>query len=50
MRAEHRIGDTRFVTRFDLPLFVSRPLLAQDRSPGDDQFAFRWVFSFQPAL
>ena len=50
VRAEHRIGDTRFVTRLDLPLFVSRPLLAQDRSPGDDQVAFRWVFSFQPGL
>jgi hypothetical protein len=50
LRAEHRIGDTRFVTRIDLPLFVSRPLLAQDRSPGDDQVAFRWVFSFEPAL
>ena len=43
IRAEHRIGDTRFVTRFDLPLFVSRPELAQDRSPGDDKVAFRWV-------
>jgi hypothetical protein len=29
---------------------VSRPELAQDRSPGDDELAFRWVFSFEPAL
>jgi Peptidase family M1 domain len=50
LRAEHRIGDTRFVTRFDLPLWVSRPELAQDRSAGDDEVAFRWVFSFEPAL
>ena len=50
LRAEHRIGDTRFVTRFDLPLWVNRPALAQDAAPGDDPFAFRWVFSFQPAL
>ncbi len=50
LHAEHRIGDTRFVTRFDLPLFVSRPRLAQDRMPDDDRLAFRWVFSFQPAL
>jgi hypothetical protein len=50
LRAEHRIGDTRFVTRFDLPLWVSRPALAQDRSPGDDELAFRWVFSFEPSL
>jgi hypothetical protein len=50
LRAEHRIGDTRFVTRFDLPLWVSRPELAQDVSPGDDPFEFRWVFSFEPEL
>jgi len=50
LRAEHRIGDTRFVTRFDLPLWVNRPELAQDRSPGDDELAFRWVFSFEPEL
>jgi hypothetical protein len=50
LRAEHRIGDTRFVTRFDLPLWVNRPELAQDVSPGDDPFEFRWVFSFEPEL
>jgi hypothetical protein len=48
VRIEHRIGDTRFVTRLDLPLYVSRPELAQDRNAGDDPFEFRWVFSFQP--
>jgi hypothetical protein len=50
LRAEHRIGDTRFVTRFDLPLWVSRPELAQDAEPGDGELAFRWVVSFQPGL
>ena len=50
LRAEHRIGDTRFVTRFDLPLWVSRPELAQDAEAGDGELAFRWVFSFQPGL
>ena len=50
IRAEHRIGDTRFVTRLDLPLWVNRPELAQDRSPGDDEMAFRWVFSFEPEM
>jgi hypothetical protein len=50
LRAEHRIGDTRFVTRFDLPLWVSRPELAQDRSAADDEVAFRWVFSFEPGI
>ena len=50
LRAEHRIGDTRFMTRFDLPLWVSRPELAQDRGAGDDEVAFRWVFSFEPGI
>jgi len=50
LRADHRIGDTRFTTRFDLPLYVSRPELAQDREPGDDEVEFRWTFSFEPAF
>jgi hypothetical protein len=50
IRAEHRIGDTQFVTRFDVPLFVSRPELAQDRGAGDDKFEFRWTFSFEPSF
>jgi hypothetical protein len=49
-RATHRIGDTEFVTRFDFPFYVSRPELAQDQSPGDGKFEFRWVFSFEPEL
>jgi hypothetical protein len=48
LRAEHRIGDTRFTTRFDVPLYVSRPELSVD--PGDDEIDFRWVFSFEPAF
>jgi hypothetical protein len=50
LRAEHRIGDTQFSTRFDVPLYVSRPELAQDRDPGDGHFEFRWVFSFEPSF
>jgi hypothetical protein len=50
LRADHRIGDTRFTTRFDLPLYVSRPELAQDRGTGDDDVEFRWIFSFEPAF
>jgi hypothetical protein len=50
LRAEHRIGDTRFATRFDFPLYVSRSELAQDRDTGDDEIEFRWTFSFQPAF
>jgi hypothetical protein len=50
LRAEHRIGDTEFMTRFDFPLFVSRPAAAHDRAPGDDDVAFRWTFGLRPAL
>ncbi len=48
-RAEHRIGDTRFTTRVDLPLYVSKPEVAHPRN-SDDEFAFRWTFSFEPAI
>jgi hypothetical protein len=50
VRAEHRIGDTRFTTRFDVPLYVSRPELAQDREVGDNEVEFRWTFGFEPAF
>ncbi|HYC33841.1 MAG TPA: M1 family aminopeptidase, partial [Gemmatimonadales bacterium] len=49
LRAEHRIGDTRFVTRFDFPLYVSDPALAHDRGAEDGQVAFRWTFGFEPS-
>ena len=48
LRADHRIGDTRFTTRLDLPLFVSRSELSV--RPSGDDFDFRWVFSFEPAF
>jgi len=47
--ASHRIGQTSFVTRFDMPLFVSQAAMAQDADPTD-QVGFRWLFSFTPAL
>ncbi len=50
IRASHRIGDTQFVTRLDFPIWVNRPELAHDRSPGDGDVAFRWLLSFQPAF
>lgn len=49
LRIGHQIGDTRFVTRFDLPLYVSRPAFAQDLGSGTDEVEFRWTFSFEPA-
>lgn len=50
LRAEHRIGETVFTTRADFPLFVSRPVFAQDTDPGNEKAGFRWQFSFSPAF
>jgi hypothetical protein len=50
LRAEHRIGETSFMTRADFPLWVSRPELAQDNDPGNEKAGFRWQFSFSPAF
>ena len=50
VRVDHRIGDTRFVTRLDLPLWFSRPSLAHHGEADDDELAFRWVLGFQPAF
>ncbi len=49
LRAEHRIGQTTFTTRVDFPLWVNKPLAAQDTDPGDQPVGFRWQFSFSPA-
>ncbi len=49
IRIGQRIGQTTFQTRLDLPLWVSRPGLAQDRGPSDP-VGFRWIFSFAPAF
>ena len=48
LRATHMIGQTLVTTRFDFPLVVSRPELAQDASP-DGAAGFRWSFSFSPS-
>jgi hypothetical protein len=50
VRAEHRIGDTRFMTRFDVPLYLSRPEVGQHADASDDELEFRWTFSFAPAF
>lgn len=47
--ASHKIGDTSFVTRFDVPIFVSQAGLAQDTG-ATETVGFRWLFSFAPAL
>ncbi|HEV8355451.1 MAG TPA: M1 family metallopeptidase, partial [Gemmatimonadales bacterium] len=48
LRIGHRIGQTPFVTRFDLPFYVSRSRLAVNAPEG--QVRFRWVVSFGPAI
>jgi hypothetical protein len=50
LRFSHRIGKTPFQTRFDMPLWVSIPGLAQDVGPGDRTLGWRWTFSFSPGL
>ena len=50
LRAEHRIGDTPFVTRVDFPVYLNEPDLAQHREGRDDEVAFRWTFGLQPAF
>jgi hypothetical protein len=50
LRADHRIGQTSFQTRFDFPFWVSRPDLAHDDGPGGSAFGFRWSLSFVPAI
>jgi hypothetical protein len=50
VRAEHRIGDTRFMTRFDVPVFLSRPEVGQHANVDDEELEFRWTFSFEPSF
>jgi hypothetical protein len=50
LRVDHRIGRTRFQTRIDLPVWVSRPALAQDRGSGSSRLRLRWLFSFKAPL
>jgi hypothetical protein len=50
VRATHRIGPTRFVTRLDFPVVVSRAGYAVGGAPGDREFKFRWVWSLEEAF
>ncbi len=43
LRTDHRLGETSFTLRLDLPLWVNRPGMAQDRQPGRNEFGFRWL-------
>ena len=48
LRIRHRIGQTTFLTRFDLPLYVNRPALANRAL--NDEMGFRWVVAVSPAF
>ncbi len=48
LRAAHRIGETGFETRIDLPIMVTRPSLAVHETGGYTRL--RYVVSFQPAF
>ena len=50
IRAAHRIGPTRFVTRADFPILVARPRAAVAGAAGDGAFKFRWVWSLEEAF
>jgi hypothetical protein len=50
LRATHRIGPTRFVTRVDFPLLVTRPAAAVAGAAGDGAFKLRWVWSLEEAF
>jgi len=50
VRVAHQIGPTRFVTRLDIPLLVTRPSAAVAGAAGDGAFKFRWVWSFEEAF
>jgi hypothetical protein len=38
------------MTRLDLPLYLSRPEAAHDRSAGDEEVEFRWTFSWEAGM
>jgi hypothetical protein len=50
LRATHRIGPTRFVTRLDFPVAVSSPIYAVGGKAGDGVLKVRWVWSLEAAL
>jgi hypothetical protein len=44
------VGDLDVPLRFELPLWLSRPELAQDTRTGLNQFQFRWLFSVEKSF
>jgi hypothetical protein len=50
IRANHRIGQTSFMTRFDFPFYLSAPAYARNDFARENAFDFRWLFSVQAAF
>ncbi len=50
LRIGHRLGQTPFQTRFDVPVWLSAPALGRNGKGTGDRFAFRWVASVQAAF
>ncbi len=50
LRIDHRIGETHFQTRVDLPLWVSVPALAREQATGEHRLAWRWICSLVPSF
>ena len=50
LRANHRIGTTSFMTRFDFPFYLSKPEYARNDFARDNEFDFRWLVSLQAAF
>jgi hypothetical protein len=48
-RIDHRIGRSAFQTRFDLPIWMSRPDVAQ-YDGSRKSVAYRWTFSLAPVF
>ncbi len=50
LRFTHTIGQTTFVTRFDVPVYVSNPDQAIGGAVNDGWFRFRWTIGFNPTF
>ena len=50
VRFTHTIGQTTFITRFDVPMFVTHPDRAVGGALGDRRFGFRWTVGVGPGF
>ncbi len=50
VRFTHTVGETTFVTRFDVPLFVSHPDRSVGGAVGDGKVGLRWLVAVSPSF